>query len=98
MVSSETESATKETELNKDTVPEDQGSQYSKWQCVENLHTMRLRLQRVKPSPQQKESLDESADDSDIDPDFHYTSSPNSENTSESSGLEENENIITNKT
>lgn len=93
----EQESATKETELNNDTVPEDQGS-HSKWQCVENLHTMRLRLQRVKPSPQQKESLDESADYSDIDPDFHYTSSPNSENTSESSGLEENENIITNKT
>lgn len=86
----EQESATKETELNNDTVPEDQGS-HSKWQCVENLHTMRLRLQRVKPSPQQKESLDESADYSDIDPDFHYTSSPNSENTSESSGLEENE-------
>jgi hypothetical protein len=78
----EQKSATKKTELNNDIVPEDQGS-HSKLQCVENLYTMRLRLQRVKPSPQQKESLD--SDDSDIDPDFHYTSSPN-------------ENIITNKT
>lgn len=40
---------TKETELNKDIVPEDQGTN-SGWQCTENPHTMRLRLQQVNSS------------------------------------------------
>lgn len=90
----EQENATKETELNNDTVPDDQGTH--RWQCTENPHTRRLRLQRVtvKSSAQQEELADETADDSDLDPHFRMPSSSDSENASESSESEENENII----
>lgn len=92
----EQENASKEIELN-NTVPEDQGT-HSRWQCTENPHTQRLRLQRVNSTAQHQESSDESVDDSDLDPDFRMPSSSDSKNAS-SSGSEENENIIiTNET
>lgn len=94
--STEQKSATKKAKLNNDTAPEGQGT-HSRWQCTENPHTMQLRLQRVKLSTYKEESGDETADDSDLDPDFRMPSSSDSEISSESSRKEEIENI-TNET
>lgn len=49
-------------ELPNETGQDDQRIQYSRWQCTENTHTKRLRLQRVKSGVPQEESAVETVD------------------------------------